>query len=78
MGPPQFPRDPSGDMPRSETPVGSHPLTITRLGLRPSGCWRPSAFPLHRVRGILLSTIIGLAGLHHAACLLGPSSFVRP
>ena len=26
----------------------------------------------------LLSTIIGISGLHHAACLLGPSSFVRP
>src|SRR5262249_3829237 len=34
--------------------------------------------PLHTVRDILLSTMIGISGLHHAACLLGPSSFVRP
>jgi hypothetical protein len=33
--------------------------------------------PLH-VRDILLSTMIGISELHHAACLLGPSSFVRP
>jgi hypothetical protein len=36
-------------------------------------------FPLYTpVRDILRSTMIGISGLHHAACLLGLSSFVRP
>src|SRR5712692_9146489 len=29
-------------------------------------------------RAILLSTTLRISGLHHAACLLAPSSFVRP
>src|SRR5712691_4950827 len=34
--------------------------------------------PLHVLRVLLLSTIIKIAGLHHAACILVPSSFIRP
>jgi hypothetical protein len=34
--------------------------------------------PLHVLRVILVSTIIKISGLHHAACILVPSSFVRP
>jgi hypothetical protein len=36
-------------------------------------------FPLSTaLRDILLSTTILLSGLYHAACILAPSSFVRP
>ena len=34
--------------------------------------------PRHVLRVILMSTIIKISGLHHAACILVPSSFVRP
>ena len=34
--------------------------------------------PRHILRVILVSTIIKISGLHHAACILVPSSFVRP
>jgi len=34
--------------------------------------------PRHVPRVILVSTIIKISGLHHAACILVPSSFVRP
>jgi hypothetical protein len=78
MGSPKFPRSPSEDMPRSETPVGSHPRANTRLRLLPSGCSRPSACPLHTLRDILWSTILSIARRDHAACILVPSSFVRP
>jgi hypothetical protein len=78
MGSPKFPRSPSEDMPRSETPVVSHPRANTRLRLLPSGGSRPSACPLHTLRDILWSTILSIARLDHAACILVPSSFVRP
>jgi hypothetical protein len=38
-------------MPRSQTPVVSHTLALTCLGLLPSGRWTPSAFPLPTWRG---------------------------
>jgi hypothetical protein len=44
-GSPTFPSYPSGGMPRSQTPVVSHTLAKTRLGLLPSGACKPSAFP---------------------------------
>ena len=44
-GSPQFPSDPSRDLPRSQTPVVSWALALSRPGLRPSGQWKPSAFP---------------------------------
>ena len=42
-GSPTFPRSPSADMPRSETPVVSCALAIAPPGLLPSGHWTPSA-----------------------------------
>jgi hypothetical protein len=42
----QFPNYPCKCMPRSQTPVVSHPLGLTGLGLLPSGRCKPSAFPL--------------------------------
>ncbi len=77
MGSPKFPSDPSGHMPRSSTPVVSHPLAITCPGLLPSGFSTPSAFP-STLRDILLTTIIRISGLNHAAYVLVPSSFVLP
>jgi hypothetical protein len=44
-GSPQFPSYPSRDLPRSQTPVVSWALAMSRPGLRPSGPWKPSAFP---------------------------------
>jgi hypothetical protein len=44
-GSPKFPSDPYGDMPRSQTPVVSWALAMSRPGLLPSGQWKPSAFP---------------------------------
>jgi hypothetical protein len=43
-GSPTFPSYPYAYMPRSETPVVSPPLAKARLGLLPSGHWKPSAF----------------------------------
>jgi hypothetical protein len=77
-GSPKFPSSPSGDMPRSQTPVVSCPLAIARSGLLPSGQWKPSAFPSILPKDILLSTTIHISGLHHAACILAPSSSVLP
>jgi len=48
-GAPKCPSYPSGYMPRSETPVVSPPLAKSRRGLRPSGHWKPSAFPSLRL-----------------------------
>jgi hypothetical protein len=44
-GSPKFLSYPSGDMPRSQTPVVSWALAMSRPGLLPSGHWKPSAFP---------------------------------
>src|SRR5262245_56801403 len=38
----------------------------------------PSACPRCRLRPILWTATLPLAGLHHAASILVPSSFVRP
>ena len=43
-GSPEFPDYPCAHMPRSQTPVVSPPLALTRTGLLPSGHWMPSAF----------------------------------
>src|SRR5713101_1780211 len=40
---PTFPRSPSEDMPRSQTPVVSHALALSHPGLLPSGACPPSA-----------------------------------
>jgi hypothetical protein len=44
-GSPTFPRSPSEDLPRSQTPVVSCTLAVPRPGLLPSGACTPSAFP---------------------------------
>ena len=46
VGSPKFPRCPPEHMPRSQTPVVSHTLALSCLGLLPSGRCTPSAFPL--------------------------------
>ena len=74
----QVPSHPCESMPRSQTPVVSWTLALASPGLLPSGHCTPSAFPsLHR-EDILWTTTIHISGLHHAACFLVPSSFVRP
>jgi hypothetical protein len=75
-GSPKFPSSPYAYMPRSQTPVVSCTLAIARPGLLPSGHWKPSAFPSMLSKDILLSTTIHISGLHHAACILVPSSSV--
>ena len=76
-GSPKFPSYPSGYMPRSQTPVVSLPLAKARQG---TAAFRPLetvGFPLATSLGdILLSTTILFSGLHHAACILVPSSSV--
>src|SRR5712671_5746727 len=42
-GSPKFPSFPCEDMPRSQTPVVSCSLALTRAGLRPSRACKPSA-----------------------------------
>ena len=70
---------PVDDMPRSQTPVVSCALALARSR---TAAFRPLetvGFPLRTaLRDILLSTTIHISGLHHAACLLAPSSFVLP
>src|SRR6266446_1546439 len=48
-GSPKFPSHPYACMPCSQTPVVSSALAILRLGLLPSGHWKPSAFPSLRL-----------------------------
>jgi hypothetical protein len=78
MGSPKFPSHPCESMPRSQTPVVSWTLALAHPGLLPSGHCTPSAFPLYNGRLILGTTTLHISGLHHAACFLVPSSFVRP
>ena len=65
-------------MPRSQTPVVSCTLALSRPGLLPSGHCTPSAFPRYRLRNILWTTTLHISGFHHAAYILVPSSFVLP
>ena len=68
-GSPQFPDYPSERMPRSQTPVVSRPLALTRTGLLPSGHCIPSAFsPVARTYP--LSTTIHFSAFNSAACAL--------
>lgn len=56
-------------MPRSQTPVVSRPLALTRTGLLPSRHWIPSAFsPVART--YRLTTTIHFSALNSAACVL--------
>jgi hypothetical protein len=77
-GSPKFPSHPFESMPRSQTPVVSCTLALAHPGLLPSGHCTPSAFPRYRLRLILWTTTLHISGLYHTACVLVPSSFVRP
>ena len=77
-GSPKFPSSPSGDMPRSQTPVVSCALAITHPGLLPSSACKLSAFPSRPLKDILLSTTIHISGLNHAACVLAPPAPYGP
>jgi hypothetical protein len=68
-GSPEFPDYPFAHMPRSQTPVVSHPLAMARTGLLPSDVCISSAFgPV--ARPYRLSTIIHFSGFNDAACVL--------
>src|SRR4029434_3892776 len=64
--------------PLHQTPVVSWTLALASPGLLPSGHCTPSAFPRYTMRIILWTTTLHISALHHAACFLVPSSFVRP
>ena len=68
-GSPEFPNYPSEHMPRSQTPVVSHPLAMARTGLLPSNRCRPSAFGLV-AQPYPLTTIIHFSEFNDAACAL--------
>jgi hypothetical protein len=68
-GSPEFPDYPFAHMPRSQTPVVSRPLAVTRAGLLPSGRCIPSALDSVS-RTYLLSTIIHFSEFYDAACVL--------
>ena len=68
-GAPEFPGYPSEPMPRSQTPVASRPLALSRTGLLPSRRSTLSAFsPV--ARAYPLSTTIHFSGFNSAACAL--------
>lgn len=68
-GSPEFLGYPFEHMPRSQTPVVSRPLALSRTGLLPSSRCRPSALgPLTRTYP--LTTIIHFSEFNSAACAL--------
>jgi len=74
----KFPSCPREHVPRSQTPVASRPLASARLGLLPSGAWKPSAFsscpdyPVKIIRSpdYLRTTIIPISGFNRTARVL--------
>ena len=77
-GAPTFPRDPSEAMPRAQTPVVSCALACIAPRIVAFRRVHTVGLCLETAAAILLTTTLHLAGLHHAACLLAPSRFVRP
>ena len=77
-GSPKFPRSPSEDMPRSQTPVVSCALASVAHRIVAFRRMQTVGFCLDAAEAILLTTTLHISGLHHAACFLVPSSFVRP
>src|SRR5262245_21636136 len=77
-GPPKVPRDPSEDMPRSQTPVVSWALACIAHRLAAVRRMPTVGCRLDAAEAILLTTTLHIAGLHTAACLLAPSRFARP
>src|ERR1700757_84506 len=76
-GPPEFPGYPFEHMPRSQTPVVSHPLALARTGLLPSNRCRPSAFGLV-AQPYPVTTIIHFSEFNDAACALAFPLFRTP
>jgi hypothetical protein len=77
-GSPTFPSYPSEDMPRSQTPVVSCALAAVAPRIVAFRRLQTVGFDLGTAEAILLTTTLHISGLHHAACLLAHSSFVRP
>jgi hypothetical protein len=77
-GAPTFPRDPSADMPRAQTPGVSWalaavaPRSAAFRRLHTVGCCLDTA------EALLVTTTLQIAGRNDAAGLLAPSSCVRP
>jgi hypothetical protein len=77
-GPPTFPRYPSEDLPRSQTPVVSCALACLAHRMAAFRRLHTVGFRLDAAEAILLTTTLPISGLTNAACLLAPSSFARP
>ena len=77
-GSPTFPRYPSEDMPRSQTPVVSCALAALAHRIVAFRRMQTVGFCLDTAETILLTTTLHISGLNDAACLLAHSSFVRP
>ena len=78
FGSPKFPSYPSEDMPRSQTPVVSCALACIAPRIAAFRCLQTVGFYLDTAEAILVTTTLHISGLHHAAYMLVPSSFVRP
>ena len=65
-------------MPRSQTPVVSCALAAVAHRIVAFRCVQTVGFYLDPAAAILLTTTLPISGLTDAACLLAPSSFVRP
>ena len=65
-------------MPRSQTPVVSCALASIAHRIVAFRRMHTVGFGLDAAEAILLTTTLHISGLNDAACLLAPSSFVRP
>jgi hypothetical protein len=65
-------------MPRSQTPVVSCALACIVHRIVAFRRMQTVGFCLDAAEAILLTTTLPISGLNDAACLLAPSSFVRP
>jgi hypothetical protein len=65
-------------MPRSQTPVVSCALACIAPRIAAFRCLQTVGFYLDTAEAILVTTTLHISGLNDAACLLAPSSFVRP
>ena len=65
-------------MPRSQTPVVSCALACIARRIVAFRCLQTVGFCRDPAAAILLTTTLHISGLNDAACLLAPSSFVRP
>jgi hypothetical protein len=65
-------------MPRSQTPVVSCALAAIAPRTAAFRRMQTVGFCLKTAEAILVTTTLHISGLNDAACLLAPSSFVRP